>query len=243
MISVAVVEDEAGEADLLKTYLTRYGREAHEVFTVEHFPNAVVFLEHYTPKYDLVFFDIGLPHMDGMQAAARLRALDAQVTLIFVTNMAQFAVKGYEVDAFDFIVKPVVYDNFALKLHRALGKINAAKTRYILIASDAGKLRVDLGKLSYVEITGHKLVYHTQDGQIVSYGTLKQAEELIDDPLFFRCNSCYLVNLRQVTALKGMCVRVGGDELLVSQPRRAPFEKALADYLGGGGGGGEGGRF
>ncbi len=72
--------------------------------------------EHYRADYDIVFMDIELPGINGMEAAHRLREIDQQVILIFVTNMAQFAVKGYEVDALDYIIKPAQYGPLSIKL-------------------------------------------------------------------------------------------------------------------------------
>ena len=76
--------------------------------------------------YDIVFMDIELPGINGMEAAHRLREIDQQVILIFVTNMAQFAVKGYEVDALDYIIKPAQYGPLSIKLDRAAQRWRAA---------------------------------------------------------------------------------------------------------------------
>lgn len=124
MVNVAIVEDEIRSADVLCGFLERYGSEKGREFAVSRFTDAIAFLENYVPRYDIVFMDIQLPDMDGMTASRRLRALDRDVILIFVTNMANYAVSGYEVDALDFIVKPVSYFPFTVKLERALGRLD-----------------------------------------------------------------------------------------------------------------------
>ena len=227
MYRVAIVEDEEQERQHLTDYLGRYSDQ----FTIDTFASAVEFLTDYKPVYDIVFMDIEMPYVDGMSAAQSLRELDKEVCLVFVTNMAKYAVKGYEVSAFDFIVKPVGYPGFALKLDRVLRHLGARVDKSVLINSGRDKLRIGINDIFFVEIMGHKIVYHTSDGNIQSYGTLKSVEDLLDDKLFVRCNNCYLVNLRHVSAIEGGSVVVGDERLLISAPRKAQFEQALTDYI------------
>lgn len=232
--NVAIVEDTQAEADNLREYFSRYSAEKGMEFKITHFPSAEQFLEKYNPVYDLVLMDIGLPGMGGMEAAGRLRELDDMVTLIFVTNMAQFAVRGYEVDAFDFVVKPVTYSNFALKLQRALNKLGTRKDTEVVISISDGLYRVSSSQIKYIEISGHRMIYHTTNGTIKAYGNLKEIESILDGRMFVRCNSCYLINLNFVHAIRGFIVVVDTDELQISRPRKKAFVQAVNDYLGGG---------
>lgn len=232
--NIAIVEDEVEEAETLRAYFSRYTEEYHTTFTITHFLSAEVFLNRYRPVYDLVLMDICLPRTSGMDAAAQLRRVDQSVPIIFVTNMAQFAVKGYEVDAFDFVVKPVSYANFALKIHRLMGKLAARREGEVLVTQSDHMIRLPASQIKYIEISGHRMVYHTTGGEVNAYGNLKEAEAALDPAIFARCNSCYLVNLNYVQAIQGHTVLVGGDALQISRPRRKAFVQALNDYLGGG---------
>ncbi len=228
MYRVAIVEDEVAERENLAENLARYSG----MFEIRMFPSAVEFLTDYKPVFDIVFMDIDMPYLDGMTAAHRLRELDADVCLIFVTNMAKFALKGYEVSAFDFIVKPVSYPAFSLKLDRILRHLGVRTDKSVLIQSGRDKLlRVAVADILYVEVMGHKIVYHLPDQKVLSYGTLKSVEDAIDDKFFVRCNNCYLINLRHVVAIEGNYVKVGDERLLMSAPRKSSFEQALADFL------------
>ena len=120
-MKIAIVEDNSASAEKLRGYLRQYGEENQKEFDITLFGDAVSFLDRYSP-FDMVFMDIELPGMDGMEAARRLREVDLQAILLFVTNMARFAVKCYEVDAMDYLVKPVQYGSFSLKLRRALAR-------------------------------------------------------------------------------------------------------------------------
>lgn len=179
-----------------------------------------------------MFMDIDMPYLDGMSAARKLREADQSVCIIFVTNLARFAVQGYEVSAFDFMVKPLSYSDFSAKLPRVMRHIGSGKNiKSVIVSSGSNTVRIAVGDVLYVEVMNHKLLYHMTDRVIESYGTLKKVEELFGDPLFVRCNKCYLVNLRCVSAIEDGYAVVGGDRLLISYPRRAPFTQALADYL------------
>ena len=99
MIRIAMVEDEAAVREQLMGYVQRYTRQYGTEFSVTEFADGVDILEDYRPVYDIVFLDVEMKHLDGMETARRIRALDADVVLIFITNMAQYAIKGYAVGA------------------------------------------------------------------------------------------------------------------------------------------------
>lgn len=234
MINVAIVEDDLNAFEVLKNYLDRYSKETGEIFSINHYSTAINFLHNYSSNCDIVFMDIELPGLNGMDAAKKLRAVDKSVTLIFVTNMAQFAVKGYEVDALDFVVKPVSYFNFSTKLKKALDRIQTNADIEIIVNTKSGMVRIKSNDLMYVEVYHHDLIFHTKNGKYEGYGTLKKIEEMLAKAPFSRCNSCYLVNLKYVIAIKGFIAVVGDEELQISHPRKKEFVKDLNDYIGGG---------
>lgn len=232
MARIAIVEDEKRAQETLETYLKKAAGLDGEEFSVSVFGSAIEFLTNYKPIYDIVFMDIELPGLNGMDASRKLREFDKNVTLVFVTNLAQYAVKGYEVDALDFIVKPVSFDNFYLKLQRALDRVKMNKEVSLSIPTSSGLTIISASRLKYIDVMKHSLVFHTLDGDYETYGTLKQYESKLDPRLFVRCNSCFLVNLQYVQSLKDYFVKVGGDELTISHPKKKDFVKALNEYLG-----------
>ena len=235
MIRTAIVEDEDSAAQVLTDCLNKYTEETGEVLNVERFNNAVTFLENYKDKYDIIFMDIEMEQMDGMTASRKLREIDKAVTLIFVTNMAQYAIKGYEVRAFDFIVKPVSYGNFSVKLLGAMDVLRSRDGKYVWVSNIDGKMRLHSSAIRYVEVVQHMLIYHTTDGDIKASGSLSALEnELKGEPFAF-CNRCYFVNLRYVTAVRQFDVWLGSEKLQISRLKRASFMSALNDFLAGGG--------
>ena len=138
MRNVAIVEDEQGAGDLLQSYIERYASENNIQFNVVRFSNAADFLEGYMPIYAVVFMDIQMPKMNGMDGAVELRKLDKTVSIIFITNLVQYARKGYEVDAVSFLVKPVSYYDFYMKFEKALDVYVMNEERSITLSLPGG---------------------------------------------------------------------------------------------------------
>lgn len=230
MWRIAIVDDEAAARERMKAYFDRFSKEESVPFQLNFFENAALFLTHYKPVYDIVLMDVDMPGLNGMDAARRLRELDETVVLMFVTNLAQYAIHGYEVSAVDFVVKPVNYSKFAFKLKRALKLVPTKNVPMVLLKTEDATVSVELGQVIYVEVQGHNVFYHTTKETYRTRGSLKQTEETFDDPQFFLCNKCYLVNLAFVEEVQGSTVVVAGEEISVSRPKKKAFMEALAAY-------------
>ena len=231
VINAAVVEDDDKDAETLRGMLERYGKERGVRFEVTRYRDAISFIDGYRPVFGIVFMDIELPDYDGLTAAKKLRELDSVVMIIFVTNMAQFAVNGYEVQAFDFVVKPLSYGNLSLKLDRASSRLAGDESRKVSIYTPDGARIVSVSDIMYVEVMGHKVIWHTAGGDISLCGSLKKIEAQLNGGDFVRINSCYIVNLRYVTYVKSNSLICNGDELTISQSRRRDFLRAMTEFL------------
>ena len=231
MIKVAIVEDEDSAANVLMGFLERYAAGISEKIIYVRYNCTTYFLSEYD-GYDIVFMDINIANdMNGIKAAHKLRQKDSVVTLIFITSFEQFAVKGYEVEAFDFIVKPVVYTDFALRMGRAVKHVQKEKLDVLSIKNDGKISIVSVRDIKYVEVIKHKLLFHTVAGIIEGTGSLRETENQLAEKYFVRCNKCYLVNLWYVRGMDGFSVNVDGEELIVSRPRKKEFLSALNRYL------------
>ena len=235
MIRVAIVEDDAEVQGVLQEYVRRYTRQYGTEFEVTVFADGVDILEDYRAVYDIIFLDVEMKHLDGMETARRIRELDSDVLLIFITNMAQYAIRGYAVGALDYVLKPVPYFAFSQQLQKALGQLEKRKRHYLAVAVDGGMRRLDAAEIYYLESEGHKVHFYTEKEDFVVPGTLKNYEEKLVGRAFARCNSGYLVNLAQVSGVQQDMVQVGPYALQISRPRRKAFMAGLADYIGGAG--------
>lgn len=233
MIRVAIVEDEAGVQEQLAGYLQRYTRQYGTEFEVHPFGDGVEILEEYRPVYDIILLDIEMKHLDGMETAQRIRQLDPEVILVFITNMAQYAIRGYAVGALDYLLKPVPYFAFSQQLQKAEDQVRRRRSHYLVVPVSGGLRRLDTARIYYIESQGYQMHFYTEDDHFAAPGTLKVLEEKLADRPFARCNNGYLVNLAQVSGVQQNEVRVGPYRLQISRPKRKSFLAALADYIGG----------
>ncbi len=235
MRQAAIVEDNPEEAQSLNNYLERFCQDHGERFSATFFPNADGFLESRQP-FDLVFMDIEMPGINGLQAAAEFRKNDLDTPLVLVTNLAQYALRGYEVDAFGFLVKPVAYDGFERTMEKVCRILGYKSMKTLRIPTRHGMHALRISSLSHIEVFNHDLVYHSTDfdDDLVVRGSLKEVEETLADAAFVRISSSCLVNMDHIMRVKGNQLDLAdGTTLYFSRPRKKQACEEIANYLAG----------
>lgn len=232
MMRIAIVEDEREARDELSSLIDKYFANKDSAYIVKTFSSGIDFLEGYKAEYDLVFMDIEMPGIDGMTSSYRIREKDSKVLIIFVTNMAQYAINGYKVDALDFFVKPVKENALFSLLDKAIRILKSREKSYITVSSQNGVIRINTSEIRYIEVIKHKIIFHLEREDISSWQSLKSIEEILPPSLFSKCNVCYLISLAHVKRVEGDMVVIGEDYLKISRPRKKQFLEDLAYYCG-----------
>ncbi len=232
-MKIAIVEDEQTFAHQLEDYLKQFAVENQIEIDLTFYDDGSKIIGDYRPQWDLILLDIEMPTMDGMTTAFAIREQDPAVLLMFVTNLAQYAIKGYEVDAVDYVLKPINYQAFSMKMQKILRIYRNTQEQFVLLKKDGVTMRIPLSRIYYIEVSGHRLIYHTTEGNVEKSGetTLTALEKELREYGFWRCNSCYLVNMRLIKKLStNQTVCIGGDELAISRGRKAEFLKHFMEY-------------
>jgi len=233
MIRIAIVEDDIIYMNQLTEYINRYEEENDEKFDVKKFWDGDDIVYEYKAVYDIIFMDIQMKIMDGMKAAQNIRKMDDNCILIFITNMAQYAIQGYSVNAMDFVLKPISYFAFSEELAKAVRRMKERAVAHIMIKQESGMIRLDVLQVTYVESHGHKILIHTPNAIYKTIATMKNMEAQLSVYKFSRCNNCYLVNLRHVESVHQNIVTLAGEKLQISRPKKKAFMNALTDFVGG----------
>lgn len=233
MLHVAVVEDEGIYREKIKGYIERYAQEHDLQVMTSVYEDGSQIVEQYTKGFDILLLDIMMNGMDGMEAAGKIREVDDTVVLMFITQMAQYAINGYSVGALDYVLKPIDYESFSLRFARAVDRALNRSGGTVMLSTSSGVVMLRTRDIYYVEIRDHILYYHTVNGEYTVRGTMQGAERVLAPYSFVRSNHWYLVNLAHVSEIDKNIVVVGEFRLEISRRNRTDFMKAVADYMGG----------
>ena len=230
---LALIEDEDIHIRSMKAKLKHYEEENQVTFSVTCFRSGEDFLNQYKKDFDLIFMDIMLKGKNGMETAHELRKVDSYVPLIFMTSFSQFALEGYTVSALDYIMKPVSYYDFQLKLKKALVIVGKKKKRKIIAIGKEEVKMIDVDDLVYIEVRGHHLLYHLNTGSIIDVcGSLSKLEKELSENNFSRCNSCYLINMNYIRKMDSSSVVLKTDVTLqISKRKKKDFYNAVMTYM------------
>ena len=232
---VAIVEDLIENAHILQQYLDHYATERHMSIQISHYQNGLDFITDYHPVWDLILLDIEMPLLNGMEAAHKIREIDPDVLIIFITCLTQYAIEGYSVRALDYVLKPVKYYPFAAKLDQVCDILSLRTNNPVLISSREGQVKLLPEQIYYIEVKNHTLCYYTKKNTFYTTGpqSLSKAAQELALSGFARCHQAYLVNLRYVTRYDRSNVFLGEQSIPLSRTYYKNFVQALLDYCAG----------
>lgn len=232
MLRFAVCDDEPLMIQQITRALTAYLNEKQiSPFSISPFASGAALLES-GGGFDLIFLDIRMEQPDGMETARLLRRQGDRSLLIFVTVLRQAVFEAFQVEAYDYLIKPLEQARFRQTMDRALLSLEQKAPQTILIPQGAGWQVVALEQLVYCEVQGRKLYLHQKDGTVLAYYDRLEKLERRLDRRFFKPHRSYLVNLDCVLGCReGRVLLPQGQQIPVSRLRERQLTQALLDRM------------
>lgn len=232
MVNIIIIEDSEEDYKYLANAIHRYSEQSGEVFSIKRYISALIFLNEYKADADIIFMDIELTDINGVLASEKLRTRDSSVALVFVTNFAHLAIKGYSVSAADFIVKPVNYYKLSALLTKLIKNIKVNCDDYITISTAGGFERISLTRILFIDAEAHRITFHLSDKKVTYSGTLTACEKLLPQQSFVRCYQSYIVNIKYVESCSGEELTLtDGSKIPISRLRKKEVMQKLSAYF------------
>lgn len=228
MLRIAVCDDESHMLDDLSARISDcLDALGCREFRLARFSSGGALLEA-GEDFDLIFLDIQMPPPDGLETAKALRRRGDGCLVVFLTVLRERVFDAFEVEAFDYLVKPLDPARLRRTLERVLEALDRRRARTLLVQRGTAREVVPLDEIVYCEVLGRKIYLHRQDGGVLDYyDKLADLERRLGSG-FFRCHRSYLVNLDHVRGCGGGQVRLsGGGAVPVSRLRESDLTQAL----------------
>lgn len=232
MLKFAICDDEPHMAREISDNLTKYMEQRRSSsYSVSSFSSGGSLLESGC-NFDLIFLDIQMERPDGIETARILRQRGNHSLLIFVTVLKEYVFDAFEVEAYDYLLKPLDSGHFSRVMDRAAKTLEQRTAKTILVQRGTSCEVVPLAQIVYCEVQGRKLYVHQSGGGIIDYYEKLDDFEQRVDGRFFRCHRSYLVNLEYVrSSHAGQLTLAQGEQIPVSRLREQELTQALLRYM------------
>ncbi len=231
-ISIAVCDDLEEERLQIVRHLQQYERHHDMEFAIETFGSGEAFVNAlHRGRWDIVMLDIYMAGMDGIEAARRLREKDRECILIFVTTSLEHGMVSYELQATDYLVKPVAQKDVDAALDWCLRE-KRERFRSIIVRSEWDETEILLRNIQYIEIKRHTAYIHTTERVIQTSRGMNALEAEINSPDFLRCHRSFLVNMRYIRRIdKRDFVIENGDLVPIGSSDAAATRQKFMDWI------------
>lgn len=234
MIKISICDDEILFCKTLETLLIEYCNSHNITADIKIFDSSIHFLDNYTTDTDILFLDIRMPLQDGLSVAQEIRKKDSNVFLIFTTSLRQYVFKGYDYQAYQYLLKPISARRIALLMDNLLPKLKHENQKSLMVKIKGNMHKICLSDLSYIETQSRKALLHIDNKQIFVNKKMQEFEKLLPTHSFFRCQSGYIVNLSYIKDIIGYQIYLTTGAIIpLSKQKKPELMQQLAIYWGG----------
>ena len=231
MYVIGIVEDEKENQDNIVSLLEQFSSNKKIGFQYKIYSSSEEYIFD-SVKVDILLLDIGLPKLDGMNLARQIREKAENTPIVFVTNLRQYALEGYEVSACGFIMKPATYYAVELALMRAIKNLEASNSGHLVLRQKSGTVYILHSDILYVEVSSHTTFIYSKEKTFEAHVPLSEIEKSLPKNAFIRVSNSAIVNVANITSLQGSDILMGDRIVLVSRRYRKTVMDHIVTYYG-----------
>ncbi|GAA0114406.1 LytR/AlgR family response regulator transcription factor [Clostridium senegalense] len=227
-IRIGICESDIAQRNSLKKYLNKIVGETGFKYELLEFDSGEELLKNYR-RMNIIFLDINVGKINGIEAAKEIRKFDSTVEIIFVTKFNNYIYEGYEVRAYRYLLKPIRYETIKIVTLNCIKNINRQKKLVIKYKGEIIILNID--EIEYIEVMQKMITIHTEDNEYMLKMTLSKFEEKLSEYNFFRCHKSFLVNLNKLKEIKDNIIKINDTYIPISKYRLKEFREKLTKIL------------
>lgn len=232
MLSVVICDDETAIRAMLRNYMGTLAREMGQLLEIREFSSGEALLTNYNTGTDILLIDIQMGEMDGLEAIRKIRTIDRDVCVVFITNMINYAIACYKVRAFGFLRKPLGYEEFRMEMRDAVTAALEKGDKSVTLRNGSEIFKFSTRDIGFVETDGHKIILHTAKGPVALPMSINEAERSMPQD-FLRCHVSYLVNYAHIAQVGYSELQLdSGEHIPISKHRRKAFLAKLTNCVG-----------
>lgn len=230
---IAVCDDEIEYCNQVENYIIQLGKETDISVRCDKYTSGEELLKSDFNQYQIVFLDINVHEENGIQIAEEIRKINQRIEIIFLTAFIQYALDGYRVKAYRFLLKPIEYEDFVFQTRELLIRLHEQKRNCLSLVSQGQKYEIKIEEIYFIEVLNHELTYHCTKGNISINGNLKKVQKQLEGCCFARIHNAYLINMRQIEKVKNKEILLkDGSCLPLARTKQEEFRQKYLEFWG-----------
>ena len=231
-MDIAVCDDNLSDREIIRQQLSIYFSDKFIEYNIDSYENGVnlIYSIEDGEYYDIIFLDMYMDKLNGIQVAEKLRNMNYKGKIIFLTVTSKYAVESYDVEASGYLVKPHDIDKISMVLDRVLSNYENVHTYQIKKRNSV--IQVLYSEIEYIESSNSKCILHRTDGnEYTIYKKLNDIEEEINHRAFLRCHQSYLVNMNKIESVENDFTMKSGDVVPIRTRNLNEIKKEYYNYI------------
>lgn len=231
MIIIGICDGEPSVRIQLSEYINRYKDDRNCNIQILSYNSGEKLLKNYMLEMDLIFLEIPFTKLNGIEIAKRIRLVDKNVKIIFLTTLLNHVLEAYEVNASNYWIKPLKYSRFTDEMDRFLAQRATTQNKFFIEKNNNGIYKIYIKSIMYIETFNRNTLIHREDDEILSYKQMKEHEMILPETAFIRCHTGFIVNLQFFSKLEGNeFVLITGERIPISRQKKSYVVEQIEKY-------------